>query len=179
MGMDVYGNRPTTETGEYFRRNVWGWRPLSIYVEEMHPELYSACEHWHTNDGDGLDAETARELAAALRADVANGQAKSYVEIRDRGLKSLPNEECFLCAGTGVRRDAVGYQAGQPERVIPKDAKGENDVGPHPRAGEKGWCNGCEGRGFSRPAEVRYGLEENDLLEFAAFCEASGGFKIW
>ena len=28
MGMDVYGRKPKNETGEYFRANVWSWRPI-------------------------------------------------------------------------------------------------------------------------------------------------------
>ena len=32
MGMDVYGERPRTNKGEYFRNNVWWWRPLWNYV---------------------------------------------------------------------------------------------------------------------------------------------------
>ena len=27
MGMDVYGLEPRKEKGEYFRNNVWWWRP--------------------------------------------------------------------------------------------------------------------------------------------------------
>ncbi|QOR55575.1 MAG: hypothetical protein UMS36scaffold28_65 [Phage 59_13] len=28
MGMDVYGVKPKSKQGEYFRNNVWSWRPL-------------------------------------------------------------------------------------------------------------------------------------------------------
>ena len=28
MGMDVYGINPKTDSGDYFRANVWWWRPL-------------------------------------------------------------------------------------------------------------------------------------------------------
>ena len=39
MGMDVYGRKPKNETGEYFRRNVWGWHPLWEYCCEANPEI--------------------------------------------------------------------------------------------------------------------------------------------
>jgi hypothetical protein len=29
MGMDVYGKEPKSDKGEYFRNNVWWWRPLA------------------------------------------------------------------------------------------------------------------------------------------------------
>jgi hypothetical protein len=35
MGMDVYGKAPTVEEGKYFRNNLWWWRPLWTYVEEV------------------------------------------------------------------------------------------------------------------------------------------------
>ena len=33
MGMDVYGREPLTKEGEYFRANVWSWRPLRDLIE--------------------------------------------------------------------------------------------------------------------------------------------------
>ena len=35
MGMDVYGIAPEKEWGEYFRSNVWWWRPLWDYTAEI------------------------------------------------------------------------------------------------------------------------------------------------
>lgn len=32
MGMDVYGRNPTEPAGEYFRANVWGWRPIHALI---------------------------------------------------------------------------------------------------------------------------------------------------
>jgi hypothetical protein len=34
MGFDVYGKSARSEKGEYFRNNVWWWRPLAEYVLE-------------------------------------------------------------------------------------------------------------------------------------------------
>ena len=52
MGMDVYGKAPTAEVGEYFRRNVWGWRPLWDMCLDLFPELTEKVEYGHSNDGD-------------------------------------------------------------------------------------------------------------------------------
>jgi hypothetical protein len=49
---------------------------------------------------------------------------------------------------------------------------------PHPRAGQHGWCNGCDGRGFYRPPEESYYLEPDDVREFIGFLRACGGFRI-
>ena len=32
MGMDVYGRRPKSERGEYFRNNIWWWHPLADFI---------------------------------------------------------------------------------------------------------------------------------------------------
>jgi hypothetical protein len=56
MGMDVIGRAPTSERGKYFENNSSWWHPLATYCKEVAPEIVSGCRHWHTNDGDGLDA---------------------------------------------------------------------------------------------------------------------------
>jgi hypothetical protein len=67
----------------------------------------------------------------------------------------------------------------QPTKVIPEDAVDPlSCVGVHPRAGETGWCNGCDGLGKRRPMSTWYTLDMEDLTEWADFLEASGGFKI-
>jgi len=81
MGMDVYGKAPTAKVGEYFRNNIWWWRPVAVYVEEMHPDLASRCEHWHTNEGDGLAADQAAALGDCLLADIAGGKAAAWAAI--------------------------------------------------------------------------------------------------
>ena len=39
-------------------------------------------------------------------------------------------------------------------------------------------CNGCIGKGKQKHYEKSYSFEEEEVLEFAEFCENSGGFKI-
>ena len=82
MGMDVYGKNATSEVGEYFRNNIWWWRPLADFLTEAYPELTHRCEFWHTNDGDGLDAEGSTALAQALTRDLDNGTVDAYMANR-------------------------------------------------------------------------------------------------
>jgi hypothetical protein len=170
MGMDVYGKRPTGETGGYFRRNVWGWRPIADYCLDRHPALTFHCTHWHSNDGDGLNAARSLHLAEALERDIASGAAAGYIDARDKALAALPDEPCRLCGGSGIRADAIGVRNGLPDQVITAEG--------HPRLGQTGWCNGCDGRGSVRPHDTWYPLELNDLVEWAAFLRACGGFRI-
>lgn len=88
MGMDVYGRKPTAPEGEYFRRNVWGWRPLADMVTTLFPELTDKCRYWQSNDGDGLDARGSQRLADAIDKALADGTIHSWVTIRDAEIKA-------------------------------------------------------------------------------------------
>lgn len=176
--MDVYGKHATSEAGRYFRRNVWGWRPLADLILDLCPLEASGCEHWHSNDGDGLDAAGSRRLAEALEQRLEAGHIAEYGKEREAALKALPNEPCRLCHGTGIRADKLGVAMGQPDKLNEATTVVEGATIPHPRAGEKGWCNGCEGRGWSRPSATWYYLEEKDVRDFVAFLKDCGGFEI-
>jgi hypothetical protein len=170
MGMDVFGKAPRSTTGEYFRRNVWGWRPLWQYVQESHGDIVANVDG-DTNSGDGLGDEASVRLGKAILFDVDNGSAHVYVSLREDYLKNLEREQCTICNGTGIRTDAVGVEMKQPERVL--DPTQQIVLGR-----EKGWCNGCDGAGDKEPWETNYGLDLDDIIEFAEFLLDCGGFEI-
>lgn len=164
MGMDVYG-----QSGNYFRRSVWGWRPLADYITDNHPDTAKAHDvSWHTNDGDGLNASQSQRLAEALKSDVADGTAAEYVAERDARLAAMPRVPCRHCNATGIRTDQIGVELGMTTKVC--------DEGP--RAGQVGWCNGCSGAGDSPSFDTWYSLTVEDITEFANFLEACEGFEI-
>lgn len=170
MGMDVYGLAPRSPQGEYFRRSVWGWHPLAELCITLARDLTAPCAHWHSNDGDGLDDDDAKALGELLGAALADGRVADYITRRDAALATLPDRKCWLCQGTGVRTDAIGHDNGMTVRLI--------DQPGHPRHGQTGWCNGCNGRGYERPFEALYRVSAEDVAEFAAFLIDSGGFQI-
>lgn len=151
MGMDVHGN-----TGNYFRNNVWWWRPLADLCQELAPEICAPCEHWHSNDGDGLDADGATALAELLEARLADGTVGRLLAERQQRLDTMPDAACTTCEGKGQRSDALAIQHGW----------------------DKEPCNTCSGTGKVRPWETHYPQDEENVREFAAFLKASGGFRI-
>ena len=165
MGMDVYGKNPSTDAGGYFRNNIWWWRPLADYLTTTYPDLTASCTYWHSNDGDGLDADGAAALADALRVDLENGNAARYAEQYNEMLAGLPMSECDLCAGTGVRTDAIGKQYGYDQ--------------PHDPVTGRGGCNGCQGQGKVEHWEAHYPFDVENVQAFTDFVAASGGFEIW
>lgn len=164
MGMDVFGKHPENEDGRYFRNNIWWWGPLATFLTETYPDLTAACTYWYSNDGDGLDAEGAKALAAAVQRDLDSGLVAKYAKDREEHLASLPLIECNLCAGTGIRTDEVGRSYGFD---VPRD----------PLTG-KGGCNGCEGNGKVRPWGADSPFDVENVREFAGFLSACGGFEI-
>jgi hypothetical protein len=157
MGMDVHGKNPTSEVGEYFRNNVWWWHPLWIYVEELAPHLTEGVSG-HTNDGDGLAAKAAAELAGILTAEIDAGRTAEYEKARTAALEAMPDEVCWLCKGAGTRTDGTAVKLGIA------------DGRP---------CNNCEGKGTERPWATNYPFEVENVVEFRDFVAASGGFEIW
>ncbi len=79
MGMDVYGQDPQSDEGGYFRNNIWWWNPLAEYCQLVAPDEAAHCEHWHSNDCDGLDGEQSIALADKLQAEIDSGRCERYM----------------------------------------------------------------------------------------------------
>jgi hypothetical protein len=171
MGMDVIGKNPASETGEYFRNNVWFWRPLWNYCLEVAPDLCAAV-NGHYNDGEGLDADDARTLGIRLQAEIDAGRTAAYEAEYNAYLASLPRHDCEWCGGTGIRTDEVGISLGQPTQALTADIAAI--VGR-----THGTCNGCRGEGRRDDSEMSYPFSVDNVREFALFLVDSGGFHIW
>jgi hypothetical protein len=171
MGMDVYGKKPQNETGEYFRRNVWGWRPLWDYCLDRHGKVAGKVKHGHSNSGDGLGKNGSLKLAGLLRQDIADGSAKDYIDQRNAYLAGLERLACDLCEGTGIRSDEGGVANGMPDQELTLPMKVLTGR-------SHGYCNGCGGEGKKDNWETNYFLDLDDITEFAEFLENSGGFQI-
>ena len=66
MGMDISGRNPSSPAGEYFRANVWSWRPIHAMICEFCSDLLDqkTLEGIGYNDGAGAaDQETCTEMA--------------------------------------------------------------------------------------------------------------------
>ena len=170
MGMDVFGRNPKSERGEYFRNNVWWWRPLWDFCTEVAPEL---CEKvaGHYNDGDGLCESEAEVLAEILKEKLASGEVEEHEKRYNEYRASLPREDCELCGATGIRTDKVGIEMGMHDRELSAEVQiltGRTH----------GWCNACDGVGTRESWEAQYPFSVDNVKEFAEFVQDSGGFSI-
>jgi hypothetical protein len=171
MGMDVYGVKPKNEKGEYFRNNVWWWRPLADFICTNYDDIASGCESWHSNDGDGLDDALAESLAWSLKEDIANGTVDKYAQTYNEWRSSLPREACELCECTGIRTDEVGVEMGMPTKEL--SPEGQILTGR-----TYGWCNACDGVGTKESWLSAYPFDVENVKRFAEFLENCGGFQI-
>jgi len=171
MGMDVYGIKPTSEEGEYFRRNVWGWHPLWEMCEDLFPAIAGQVECGHTNDGDGLDADLSVDLGKGLTEAVADGRVTAWIVSRSAQVAAMPMEPCLICDSTGIRTDEIGLKGGWHDKALPPE-----DALILGR--EFGSCNACGGHGEKEPWLASYDVGTEDAVEFSGFLTACGGFEI-
>ena len=152
MGFDVYGINAASKKGEYFRNNVWYWRPLWRYVAQVCEDILTAedIEEGGYNDGHVIEADKAAKIAERLLSLIKDKEVRRFADEYATELETLPDEQCGHCAGTGERHDE--YVDGQ--------------------------CNACGGKGTVRPWKTWYPFSEENVKEFAEFCRDSGGFAI-
>lgn len=160
MGMDVYGISPSSVEGEYFRNNVWWWRPLWHYVEINFPELSSKVPNAHYNDGDGLDKNDSLLLADKLQEHINQGKVLQYEKDWKAAIESAPLEQCTYCSQTGVRIWEPG--------TVPNDTQNTKILE----------CNVCQGVGFVKSFECNYLFSQKNVIQFVHFLKHCGGFKI-
>jgi hypothetical protein len=149
MGMDVYGKNPTSVVGNYFRSNIWYWRPLWAFCCSAAPTILSKdiAEKGTVNEGHGLDAEQSALLSAKLLQAVQSGKAAQHEKDFYAYLQTLPQEKCPTC--------------------------------PKLPALEQQDCLYCKGAGVIAPTLKHYRFSTNDVTEFAQFLRHCGGFEIW
>lgn len=172
MGMDVYGKNPASDCGEYFRNNVWWWHPLWDYCLEMHADICGSVECGHSNDGDGLDTDDARELGLRLLNDIDLGEVEEYETAFNLEKSELPVSECGFCSGSGIRTDEVGVEHGMPTKEL-------GDAEKILFGRSLGWCNACGGSGKQEHFGCSYYFSVDNVKKFAEFLVDSGGFEIF
>ena len=194
MGMDLFGSNPKNITGEYFRNNVWWWRPLASYIIDKHFEIakkmkvepykdengvihrpeeeYDPIDLWHSNSGGHLNAHWSKKLAKALREDLDSGKIDEFEADYNKWRSEQPLQECSLCNGTGIRMDKVGIENGMHD----KELSAEMQV---VTGRTHGTCNACAGAGKVESFASMYPFSKENVEEFTEFLDSCGGFSIY
>ena len=125
MGMDLYGINPKAENGDYFRANVWYWRPLWQCVAYFCDYILSEedIERGTYNDGYEYDEKTAQKISDKLENALKSGNLHKFEKGREKFISEMSKDE-----------DKEFYK--------------------------------------------NYKFDVDFVMEFAKFCEQSGGFSI-
>jgi hypothetical protein len=151
--------------GDYFRSNVWWWRPLASYVIN-----YTGCvdendaEMWSTNDGHEVDHETAQQIHNQLQVLIESGHTQKFQDDYEKERKIAEEHNDKVEKELKKFCDSV-------EKKLGKTNLAPNDF---PKADKEKWDKIYNKRKWS----ASYPFSVEHVKEFAEFCRFSGGFKI-
>lgn len=192
-----YFNIRNTIDGGYFRANVWTWRPIWSFVVQHCNDILNNndLERGEYNDGHTITSDKSKAMSIRIKEMLDDGSVDKHKKEFDESKKSLPDEICKLCEGTGTRKGWEGWQAEYEwlkthETLEPiKENTDEDSVikslqsGKPIQVGYK-WantcngCNSCHGTGKTKPFLSSYHFEKELVEEFQFFLENCGGFTI-
>ena len=166
MGFDlITWGEAKTKDGEYFRNNVWWWRPLAQYVIEQ-----TKCvdefdvEGWAYNDNHFVPKETARAIAKQLRHLIKSGHTKKYEMAWNIKQKQLDE------ANDIVEKELEEFCKSVNKKL------GKTSLAPmeFPKDDKEKWEKIYSKKNF----DANYPFSVENVKEFAKFCEECGGFTI-
>ena len=101
MGFDLSG-----QSGNYFRNNVWYWRPLWQYIVQTCdiPEKTAG----YYNDGVLVGKKTCERIVRVIEALLEDNLVDIYAKEYKRRQDVLPDETCTYCKGEGIRKGVQG-----------------------------------------------------------------------
>jgi hypothetical protein len=145
-------NLDSKKVGVEFSNSSWEWRPLTWFLKEKMPglftqEVFDKCQY---NDGYEVDCRTALLIASKLDVLIELGEVKQYQEEYEVMMGALPNSKCVLCGGSGNRVVSGNFRK----------------------------CGVCNGSGFKDHSDKRYYFTEENVIQFRNFCRRSEGFKV-
>ena len=165
MGFDISGLRPKNEKGEYFRNNVWYWRPLAQYVLEE-TKVIDEVEHegWHYNDNQIVTEQQAEQISKQLDHLIKNGDCKKFAQEWEKRRKKIEKHNEKVEKELDKHVKDVQRRMNN-SNLAPKD---------FPKEDHDKW----EKIYRRRNSDASYPFSIKNVEEFAEFCENSGGFSI-
>ena len=170
MGFDLHGINVKGERGDYFRANVWGWRPIWSFVCEVCPDILTEedFKRGQYNDNHLIEEDRAKDIAKRLREkmDLAKERQKKYeseAPNKDKFNTMLENAATFIFEKISKPKT--------PLITCPGDMQ-IHDPENYERWEKLTHYNNLKFDEMSYPINAEY------IEEFANFAEQSGGFRI-
>lgn len=155
----------TSQSGTYFRNNVWWWRPLAHYVLEYTKVISEdRKEVWSYNDNSEVSQKEAEMIARQLRYLIDSGHTKKFSRDWEARRKKLEKHN-----------DKVEKELEKHTKQVRNKMRNSN-LAPKdfPEADKKIWDKIYH----KRNSDASYPFSIQNVEEFAEFCENSGGFSI-
>ena len=159
--------------GYYYRANCWYWRPIwNMVTLFCHPSILNDedVEGGFYNDGYVINEEKAFAIAECLEEKILTGELTNVIEEENEYLNELPDECCYVCNGTGVRRnEIIEVLLFEEEPYLLDENQPEGTLIE---------CKICNGTGQIRPFKTFYTYSMACINDFIRFCKNCGGFSI-
>lgn len=161
MGVDISGRKPTTEEGDYFQSNWWGWRPIHAIsqIAAYNSKLKINFENWGSNDGAGLRTQNQCDKLANAIEELISDKLNEFVTDDDDRIFVVLGSWCE--AGTG--------------KFIPSDI--ELSLNQQFEYGSLQYSTIVTESGMR--VESAHSTSLRRIKEFITFLRNCGGFKIW
>ncbi len=151
--------------GDYFRNNVWWWRPLASYVIKF-TGCIDESDHgyWSENGGHEVDDQTAKQIHNQLKVLIESGHTKKFEDDYEKERLKAEKHNDKVEKKLEKFCKSVEKRLGKPN-LAPND---------FPKADKDKWDEIWN----SRKWNASYPFSVENVKEFAEFCRFSGGFKI-
>ena len=155
----------TSQSGTYFRNNVWWWRPLADYVlrfTKVIPE--DQWEVWGYNDCTEISQQDAEMISQQLDHLIKSGHCKAYADKFEKQRLKIEKQN-----------DKIEKQLDKFCKSVEKKL-GKTNLAPNdfPEEDKKKWDSIYDKKNFNG----NYPFSVDNVKEFSEFCKNSGGFTI-
>lgn len=163
--MDIFGRNPKNKTGEYFRSNVWGYRPIHFlcYLStKRHEEETGYNDLITPKTLEGMGHNSGRGLRSQRKCDLLSDYLQ---EVVDNFFTEIPFEEdCSNGFKYGVNKDGEFYIDYGHNLYVDKEGKFLSKEDYKDPNIEK----------FSP-----HRTNKEHLQKFCDFLKNCGGFEVW
>ena len=154
----------TEVVGSYFRANVWWWRPIWTFVCYSCDFLSAKdCDKGGHNGGETISKTKSLRIASRLRKLDRTGVIDAWVDEYMTGYKKAKKDNEKVQKKIDKLQDKVKNKLG--DSIVPAD---------YPEPYKTKWNNLYSERSWSSS----YPTNKDIIMQFADFCEQSGGFEI-
>ncbi len=155
----------TSQSGTYFRNNVWWWRPLADYVlrfTKVIPEDQQ--ESWGYNDCTEISQQDAEMISQQLDHLIKSGHCKAYADKFEKQRIKIEKQNAKIEKELEEHCREVCFKLNK-KNLAPNE---------FPEADKKKWDSIYEKKNFNG----NYPFSVDNVKEFSEFCKNSGGFTI-